>query len=183
MEDGGHEPGFAQGGGLLFLLAVELGPFGLAEPDAHDDAEHGMAGDGEDGPDHGGGKARGEDVQDVLHRGKAQGDKDRIDHPVKEVVEVGVVPHPAPQDTVLDPLFNEAGDDEVGQKEVDDRPPVEELYKLGGHQLQHQNGHHGQHAPEEQAPQQGGGLPLLLVQAVDRQDEHQRGQQGGGDEE
>ena len=69
----------------------------------HHHPEHGVAGDGEDGPHHRRGKAGGEDIHHILHRGKAQGDEHPVDNPVEAVVEVGFVPGAPAEDPVLDP--------------------------------------------------------------------------------
>ena len=162
-------------------MLVVKEPLGPADPRPHHHAEHGVAGDGKDSPGNGRGKARGEHIHHVLHCGKAQGDKDGIDHPVKPVVKIGVPPGPAEKDPVFDPLLHKSRHHEIGQKEVHQRPPGEEVNKLVGHHLQHQDGEHRQHPPEKKPPQQGPGLPLQFVHAVHDPYEDQGGQEGGGD--
>ncbi len=71
------------------------------------------------------GKAGGEHIQHILHRGKAQGDKDPVHHAVKPVVKMGLIPGAPEKNPVLDPLLNESRHHKIGQKEVDDGTPGE----------------------------------------------------------
>ena len=125
MENRRQKPGPPPGRPGLFPLSMDLQPFCPAHRLPHDHAEHGVARDGENGPHHRRGKAGGEHIQHILHRGKAQGDKDPVHHAVKPVVKMGLIPGAPEKNPVLDPLLNESRHHKIGQKEVDDGTPGE----------------------------------------------------------
>ena len=86
----------AQGRPHPVPLAVFLGPLGTGEVEAHHHAEHGVARNGKDRPDHGRAEAGVQHIQHVLHPGKAQGDEHAVDDAVEAVVEIRVVPRSFP---------------------------------------------------------------------------------------
>ena len=156
---------------------VELGQ---REVVAHGHGEEEMGRDGEDAAHEGRGEGVGaaEDVAHILDTGEAQREVDGVDDAVEVFVELGAAPDDPHQEEQLAELLAEAGHEVAVEDAVEHREAGRRWGEGHQERLEEAGRQHAEAAHEECQQELANGLGVVLVLAIDEDEEQHHGQNG-----